>query len=149
MTNPGSKNIIMTEITRFAGGRILRSCPCEMSGGMNQRIAIAAALLLEPELLLLDEPTSALDVTTQKAVLDELAQLRELTGTAMILVTHHPGVAMRLADRTAVMYRGRIVECGETEQVLRAPADPYTKALVAAIPTLDEEARAVVAEGQV
>ena len=122
------------------GKRILRSCPCEMSGGMNQRIAIAAAMLLEPELLLLDEPTSALDVTSQKAVLDELAQLRELTGTAMILVTHHPGVAMRLADRTAVMYRGHIVECGETEQVLRAPTDPYTRELVRAIPRLDSPA---------
>ncbi|MBQ3400415.1 MAG: dipeptide/oligopeptide/nickel ABC transporter permease/ATP-binding protein [Lachnospiraceae bacterium] len=118
------------------GARILRSSPCEMSGGMNQRIAIAAAMLLEPELLLLDEPTSALDVTTQKAVLEELEQLRTLTGTAMILVTHHPGVAMRLADRTAVMYRGRIVEYGETERVLRSPENSYTRELIGAIPTL-------------
>ncbi len=122
------------------GARILASSPCEMSGGMNQRIAIAAAMLLEPELLLLDEPTSALDVTTQKAVLEELEQLRNLTGTAMILVTHHPGVAMRLADRTAVMYRGRIVEYGETEEVLRAPKDPYTQQLVRAIPSLETAA---------
>ena len=137
------------------GARILASSPCEMSGGMNQRIAIAAAMLLEPEVLLLDEPTSALDVTTQKAVLEELEQLRNLTGTAMILVTHHPGVAMRLADRTAVMYRGRIVEYGETEQVLRAPKDPYTQQLVRAIPSLDESVRTfeeparMAAEGQV
>ncbi len=117
--------------------RILQSCPYEMSGGMNQRIAIAAALLLHPKLLLLDEPTSALDVTTQKIVLDELLRLRKLTDAAMILVTHNLGAAARIAERTGVLYAGRLVELGRTEQVLRAPIHPYTRCLVSAVPKLD------------
>ncbi|MEA4965033.1 MAG: ABC transporter ATP-binding protein [Oscillospiraceae bacterium] len=119
------------------GERILQSCPYEMSGGMNQRIAIAAAMLLRPRLLLLDEPTSALDVTTQKTVVDELSRLKALTGAAMILVTHNLGVAARMAERTGVMYAGRLVEVGETGKVLKTPAHPYTKSLLAAVPKLD------------
>lgn len=119
------------------GKRILDSCPYEMSGGMNQRISIAAAMLLKPELLLLDEPTSALDVTTQKTVVEELLKLRDLTGTAMIIVTHNLGIAAKMADVTGVMYAGRIVEYGVTRKVLNSPVHPYTKSLVAAIPTID------------
>ena len=119
------------------GERILNSCPYEMSGGMNQRVAIAAAMLLRPKLLLMDEPTSALDVTTQKTVLDELSRLKELTGTTMLFVTHNLGAAARIAERTAVMYAGRLVEYGGTQAALKTPCHPYTRCLIDAIPKLD------------
>ncbi len=114
------------------GERILDSCPYEMSGGMNQRIAIAAALLLKPRLLLADEPTSALDVITRKEVLEGLLHMQKLTGTAMLLVTHDLGVAAKMAGRLGIVYQGELVECKETEQVLGEPEHPYTKRLVAA-----------------
>lgn len=119
------------------GERILKSCPYEMSGGMNQRIAIASALLMRPKLLLLDEPTSALDVTTQKIVLEELLRLKSLTGMALVLVTHSLGVAGMIADRVGVMYAGRLVEYGGKENVLSAPAHPYTRSLIHAMPRPD------------
>ena len=118
------------------GARILKSCPCELSGGMNQRAAVAAAMLLGPRLLLLDEPTSALDVTAQQAVVDELMRLRSLTGLSMLLVTHNLGLAAAMADRTGVMYAGRLVELGATADVLERPCHPYTKCLLRAVPAL-------------
>jgi len=116
--------------------RILKSCPYEMSGGMNQRIAIAAAMLLKPSLLLLDEPTSALDTTTQKTVVEELMRLRALTGITMLMVTHNLGIAAVMADKIGVMYAGRLVEYGAALEVLSHPIHPYTRSLIAAIPTL-------------
>lgn len=115
------------------GKRILECCPYEMSGGMNQRIAIAAVMMLKPRLLLADEPTSALDVTAQKLVVEELMKLRDLTGTAMIIVTHNLSIASRMANRTGIMYAGHLVEYGDTENVLQ---HPYTKSLIAAVPIL-------------
>ncbi|MBO4819586.1 MAG: ABC transporter ATP-binding protein [Firmicutes bacterium] len=118
--------------------RILDSCPYELSGGMNQRVAIAASLLLDPDVLLLDEPTSALDVTTQKNVVEELVRLKEIRKMTMLLVTHNLGVAAHVADKMAVMYAGRIVEYGDTRAILDEPKHPYTKSLIAAIPVLGE-----------
>ncbi|MCD7883701.1 MAG: ABC transporter ATP-binding protein [Lachnospiraceae bacterium] len=118
------------------GERILDSCPYEMSGGMNQRIAIALTMLLRPRLILADEPTSALDVTLQGQVLDELQRARELSGTAIMLVTHNLGVAAKMADRIAVMHKGQIVECRRVEEVLRSPEDAYTKELLSAVPRI-------------
>ena len=118
------------------GKRILDSCPYELSGGMNQRVAIAAAMLPGPRLLLADEPTSALDVTTQKQVVDELQNLRKMAGMTMLLVTHNLGVAAKLADTIGIMYAGRLVEYGETKKVLNHPLHPYTRKLLAAIPTI-------------
>ncbi len=115
---------------------ILQSCPFEMSGGMNQRIAIAAAMLPSPRLLLCDEATSALDVTTQKLVADELLQIRARSGTAILLVTHNLGLARRLADMVGVMYAGRLVELGPARELFARPAHPYTRALLAAMPDL-------------
>ena len=116
------------------GARILKSCPYEMSGGMNQRIAIALAMLLRPRLLLCDEATGALDVTTQKAVVEELLRLRSECGTAILFVTHNLGVAARMADTVGVMYAGRMLECGDAAAVLQSPAHPYTQSLISAVP---------------
>ena len=116
--------------------RILASCPYEMSGGMNQRIALALALLLEQDILLADEPTSALDATIQLQVAQELLRLRDVSGMAQIIVTHNLALAQLLADRIGVMYAGRLVETGTSAQVLGDPRHAYTRALIAAIPSL-------------
>lgn len=113
--------------------KILDSRPYEMSGGMQQRIAVAAAMLLSPELLLADEPTSALDNRSADAVLGELEHIRQ-EGTAVLLVTHNMKVAEQLADKIGVMYGGHLVEYGKTEQILRRPLHPYTAALLQAVP---------------
>ena len=116
--------------------RILACCPYEMSGGMNQRIALALALMLEQDILLADEPTSALDATIQLQVAQELLRLRNVSGMAQIIVTHNLALAEFLADRIGVMYAGRLVEVGSPKQVLSDPRHAYTRCLIAAIPTL-------------
>lgn len=110
--------------------RILSSYPFELSGGMNQRVGICMAMLLQPKLLLADEPTSALDVTVQMQVVQELLAMRREYNTAMILVTHNIGLVRRMADRILVLKDGRTVDCGACERVLNAPADGYTKELM-------------------
>ncbi len=117
--------------------RILASCPYEMSGGMNQRIALALTLLLGQDLLLADEPTSALDATVQLRLAEELRRLREVGGVSQIVVTHNLALAEFLGDRIAVMYAGRLVELGRAGEVLASPLHPYTRSLLAAIPSLD------------
>ncbi|SLN43534.1 Oligopeptide transport ATP-binding protein OppD [Aquimixticola soesokkakensis] len=108
--------------------------PHEMSGGQRQRVGIAIALALEPELLIADEPTTALDVTVQAEVLDILERLVSDLGISMVLISHDLGVIARACDRTLVMYRGDQIELGATEQVLRAPAQDYTRSLISAMP---------------
>jgi oligopeptide/dipeptide ABC transporter ATP-binding protein len=108
-----------------------------MSGGMNQRIAMAITLILGQEILLADEPTSALDATIQMQMAQELRHLRDVSGISQIIVTHNLALAEYLGDRIAVMYSGRVVELGEASTVLRSPRHPYTKSLIAAIPSLD------------
>lgn len=121
----------------FADGkRILASYPFELSGGMQQRIGIAAAMLLNPSVLFADEPTSALDVTIQKQVVEEMLMVRQTFGTAIVLVTHNLGVIGAMADRVLVLENGRCVECGSTRQVLSQPRADYTKALLSAVPRL-------------
>lgn len=117
--------------------RVLKSCPVQLSGGMNQRVAIALAMSLQPDLLLADEPTSALDVTVQSQIVDELLKLRREFGTTLVVVTHNMGVVAKMADKVSVMYGGRIVEYGYREHILKAPAHPYTRAIMSAIPKLD------------
>lgn len=127
--------------------RILDCCPLQLSGGMNQRVAIALAMVLNPALLLADEPTSALDVTVQLQITEELLQIRKQYGTSILLITHNMGVAAKLADQIAVMYEGRIVEYGTREQVLYHPTHSYTKALLRAVPKLERrEVQAPVKE---
>ena len=116
--------------------RILATYPFELSGGMAQRAAIALAVILRPQLLLADEPTSALDATIQLQVLDELRALKERTGTAILLITHNIGVVRHIADRVAVMCKGKIVEQGSVNEVLGNPQHPYTRELLAAVPKM-------------
>ena len=103
---------------------------------MNQRAGIAIAMLMEPPVLLADEPTSALDVAVQKQVIEEMLHLRELFGTAIILVTHDIGVVSAMADMVLVLKDGRIMEFGTAQQVLHEPRDAYTRKLLAAVPKL-------------
>ena len=117
--------------------RVLGECPFALSGGMNQRVALALAMLLEQRILLCDEPTSALDATIQLQVARELKRLRDVSGVTQIIVTHNLALARFLADRIGVMYAGRLVELGPTAGVLRDPCHPYTRSLIAAIPGLD------------
>ena len=131
------KALALFEKLQFKDGqRIWNSYPFELSGGMNQRAGIAIAMLMEPPVLLADEPTSALDVAVQKQVIEEMLHLRELFGTAIILVTHDIGVVSAMADTVLVLKDGRIMEFGMAQQVLREPRDAYTRKLLAAVPKL-------------
>jgi ABC-type dipeptide/oligopeptide/nickel transport system ATPase component len=118
------------------GDRILESYPFELSGGMQQRVGIASAMLLNPSVLLADEPTSALDVSVQKQVVEEMLLVRKTFGTAIILVTHNIGVIGAMADKVLVMKNGEMVEYGETRQVLDDPKEEYTRTLMSAVPRL-------------
>ena len=119
--------------------RVLRSYPFELSGGMRQRVGIAMAMSLNPRLLLADEPTSALDVTVQAQVIRQMMELRESTGTAIVLVTHNIGVAAYLSDRIGVMQHGKLVELGRTRDVIEHPCHEYTCGLLDAVVEIDDE----------
>ena len=117
--------------------RRMRQYPHELSGGMRQRVMIAAAMACAPQLLIADEPTTALDVTVQAEILDLMAELMRETQTGLILITHDMGVIARLADRVCVMRHGRFVEGGPVDTVFEAPQTDYTRELLAAIPRID------------
>ena len=110
--------------------------PHQFSGGMRQRVMIAMALVCEPQVLIADEPTTALDVTVQAQIFDLLEELRETRGTAIVLITHDMGAIAEMADRVVVMYAGRKVEDGGVEEILKKPAHPYTRGLLACRPQL-------------
>jgi peptide/nickel transport system ATP-binding protein len=116
--------------------RIAASFPHQLSGGQCQRVIIAMALAMNPEVLIADEPTTALDVTTQAQVLKLIRELRTLHGHTILFITHDFGVVAEIADRIAVMRHGRIIEMGEARQVLTRPQHPYTRELLAAVPSL-------------
>ena len=116
--------------------RILDSYPFELSGGMQQRVGIAVAMLLNPSVLLADEPASALDVSVQKQVVEEMLLVRKTFGTSIVLVTHNIGVIGAMADKVLVMKNGEMVEYGETQQVLNNPKEDYTRLLMSAVPKL-------------
>jgi len=116
--------------------RMLRAYPHELSGGQRQRAMIAMALAMEPRVLIADEPTTALDVTTQAQILSLIKALQDKHDTGVLFITHDFGVVADIADRVAVMQHGRIVEIDTASQVLNAPVHPYTRALIAAVPSL-------------
>jgi ABC-type dipeptide/oligopeptide/nickel transport system ATPase component len=116
-----------------------RDYPHQLSGGMQQRAMIAMALVCQPALLVADEPTTALDVTIQAQIIDLLRDLKAKLGMSILMITHNFGIVHGFADRVLVMYRGKIVEEGPTERVLREPQHPYTQALIGCIPRLGQK----------
>ena len=125
---------MLTAVGIPAPERRVSQYPHEFSGGMRQRVMIAMALACKPDVLIADEPTTALDVTVQAQIFDLIADLRERTGTAVMLITHDMGVVAEMADRVVVMYAGRIVESGAVAEVLETPRHPYTRGLIACSP---------------
>ena len=117
--------------------RVLSSYPHQLSGGMRQRVLIAAAFALEPKLVIADEPTTALDVTVQKQILRLIRALQERHGTSVLFVSHDLGVVAKICDRVSVLYMGKVVEQGSTADIMQVPRHPYTKALLAANPRYD------------
>jgi peptide/nickel transport system ATP-binding protein len=117
--------------------RVLRSLPHELSGGMRQRVLIAAAFALEPRLIIADEPTTALDVTVQKQILRLIRNLRSAHGTSVVFVTHDLGVVAQICDHVTLLFAGRVIEFGSTQQLLDRPRHPYTQALLEACPRYD------------
>jgi peptide/nickel transport system ATP-binding protein len=117
--------------------RVLRSHPHQLSGGMRQRVLIAAAFALEPKIIVADEPTTALDVTVQKQILRLIRQMQDAHRTAVIFVTHDLGVVAQICDRVALMFAGAVIESGTTADILSAPRHAYTRALIAAGPRYD------------
>ena len=121
------------------GERVWNSYPFELSGGMNQRAGIAIAMLMNPSVLLADEPTSALDVAVQRQVVEEMLHVREVFGTAIIIVTHDIGVVSAMADSILVLQNGNVMEYGRAKDVLENPKNDYTRKLLSAVPRLRRE----------
>ena len=133
----------MLDLVRIADARRrLDEYPHQLSGGMRQRVMIAMALSCDPQVLIADEPTTALDVTIQAQILDLMLELKEKTGTAIVLITHDLGVVAETTQRVVVMYAGRKVEEAPVEVLFEEPLHPYTRGLMRAIPRLDVEADA-------
>lgn len=127
---------VFSRLDLYDRERILASCPYEMSGGMNQRIALALSMLMRQKLLLADEPTSALDAVTRRTVADELKCMCTELGIAQMIVTHDLAFALYVADSIAVMHRGRIVELAPARELVSSPLHPYTASLLRAVPRL-------------
>lgn len=129
---------LLTEVGINSPEQRIHQYPHQLSGGMRQRVVIALALCVDPQLVIADEPTTALDVSVQAQVLSLLRRLCEQHGTAVMLITHDMGVVAEVCSRVAVMYAGRIVETGPVAEVIRRPQHPYTRGLISAIPSMRE-----------
>jgi peptide/nickel transport system ATP-binding protein len=127
---------LLDKVRIAAAARRFNEYPHQLSGGMRQRVMIAIALACRPKLLIADEPTTALDVTIQAQILQLIATLQQDEDLAVLFITHDMGVVAEIADRTAVMFRGKVVETGDTAAIFRAPREPYTRALLSAVPQL-------------
>ena len=129
---------LLSSVRIPAAGQRVREYPHQMSGGMRQRVVGAIGISCEPQLLIADEPTTSLDVTIQAQYLDLLRDIQRERRLAMIFITHNLGIVARMCDTVAVMYAGRMVECGPVRRIFNAPAHPYTRALIESIPRLGE-----------
>jgi oligopeptide/dipeptide ABC transporter ATP-binding protein len=139
----------LRQVRVAAPAQRLRDYPHQMSGGMKQRVVGAIALSGEPHLLIADEPTTALDATIQLQYLTLLREIQGRTRLGMLFITHDFGIVARMCDRVAVMYAGRIVESGPVRTIFREPRHPYTQALMASVPRLDEAVKRLPSiEGQ-
>jgi peptide/nickel transport system ATP-binding protein len=138
------RSLHLLSLVRLDPQRVWNSFPHELSGGMRQRVLIALALLLEPQLLILDEPTTALDILTQRNIMDVLKELRQKFGFAMLFISHDLALAAELADRVATVYAGQIIEIGDVRTIFRNPGHPYTIGLIKAVPTLTSDRSALV-----
>lgn len=118
---------------------VMRSYPHQLSGGMRQRVTIALATILWPNIIFADEPTTALDVVVQRGVIQLLREIQQAKGSTVVLITHDLGVHANLADRILVLYAGQIVEEGDTRTILKSPSHPYTQYLINSLPNLDEK----------
>ncbi|GAA1716606.1 ABC transporter ATP-binding protein [Streptomyces yatensis] len=136
---------LMDRVRIPAAGQRAGDYPHQFSGGMRQRIMIAMAMALEPELIIADEPTTALDVTVQAQVMDLLAELRREYAMGLVLITHDLGVVADVADTIAVMYAGRIVETAPVRDLYRRPAHPYTRGLLDSVPRVDHRGQRLYA----
>ena len=119
--------------------KIVHEYPHQFSGGMRQRVMIAMAMMCNPELLIADEPTTALDVTIQAQVLDLMRTMKKEFHTALIFITHDFGVVSEMADNVVVMYAGQIIESGQADMLFERPLHPYTRALLASVPFIDQD----------
>jgi oligopeptide/dipeptide ABC transporter ATP-binding protein len=141
MSNDDARKHVVALLERVGisdAERRLRDYPHQFSGGMRQRVMIAMAMVCRPRLIIADEPTTALDVTIQAQIIDLLRELRDEFGTSIILITHDLGVVAEIADKVAVMYAGRVVECSDVRAIYAQPQHPYTRALLASIPRLSD-----------
>ncbi len=129
---------LLTEVGMSSPAQRMHQYPHQLSGGMRQRVVIALALCVDPQLVIADEPTTALDVSVQAQVLRVLKRLCQQHGTAVMLITHDMGVVAEVCSRVAVLYAGRIVEMGPVAEVIRSPKHPYTRGLINSIPSMRE-----------
>ena len=127
---------MLTKMHLQDAGRVMKSYPFQLSGGMRQRVGIAMAMTFQPKILLADEPTSALDVTIQAQIVRQFMEIRDLYHTAIIMVTHNIAMAAYMADQLIVMQHGRITESGKKEDVIKHPKSEYTKNLLACVPDI-------------
>jgi peptide/nickel transport system ATP-binding protein len=128
---------LLDDVQMREPARVMRAYPHELSGGMRQRVLIAAAFALDPKLVIADEPTTALDTTVQKQILRLIRAMQERHGTSVIFVTHNLGVVAQICDRATLLYMGKVMEQGATRDLIEAPHHPYTQALMAACPRYD------------
>ena len=128
---------ILSEVELTNPEAVYNMYPHELSGGMRQRVMIAAAMICEPKILIADEPTTALDVTTQEQIIELMKQLNEQKGTAILFISHDLSLVETLCNQVIVMKDGEIVESGSTKEIFEAPKMQYTKDLLAAIPVCD------------